>query len=136
MNKLFLMLTVFFVSIGLSGCGSDDENSPESPIAAIAGTYVGKLNLFPLAGGVDEHYDAEIIVTVVGDGNVKFEAKANKLYSGMTSKVITVAVAGNGLYGNTVQGSVLYTASSKSIQLITNKTSGTDIKVTFQGTKK
>lgn len=138
----FVALPVISLSSCGGGGGDDDdidiEDVQDSSLKPLLGTYTGKITVYPVGGGVQEFYDAEVTLTDAGNSKVKITPKAGQPYSSATPKdvKITTLNAAGVWYGKDSQGTVHYTDESKHLLLITEKTSETDVRFSFDGEKK
>lgn len=139
--KKLLPILVLCCSISLFSCKKDKGDSSAQPSGTtsaadiLAGTYSGKLTLYP--GGTD-YFDAVIIVTKEGDKKVRIAAKTGTDYAHMTPKSFTLRMIGNDVASevSAPEGQLSYNSTNKAIILVTEDQSETDVTATFNGTKK
>lgn len=143
-QKFLTILSITTLSfVFLVSCNKDDDDDnakqvAESSLKPLLGTYKGKIKVFPLAGGVNEYFDAEVTLTDAGDNKVRITPKAGQPYSSATPKEIKITILGNSIgtwYGLDAQGTITYDQKANHLMLITEENAATDIKFIFEGPK-
>ncbi|OCA79027.1 hypothetical protein BBH99_19905 [Chryseobacterium contaminans] len=139
-NKIQRLISSFIAmvligSIFLS-CKSSGDNDVPAPttgqnIDPIVGTFKGTIKI-----GVQDYYNAIVMVSKVDNSHVKVQPKSGEVYSVATPKILTaVNPVGVGVGGDDPEGSINYLISTKALQISTKKTSATDVEFYYEGTK-
>lgn len=149
-KKVLKGLGIFLFLGMMVGCGSDDGPTPNpgpptgGDISIAVGTFKGSITVYPPDNSPSaEYFDAEVTVTKVSNNQLKVTAKAGEPYSIVTPKTFNVnySSAGmNDLQGVTAvpgspEGLFLYNNQNKSLNMITEKQSATEVTFSFEGTK-
>lgn len=139
MKKLFVLMAVAAFTLSFNSCSKDDGPG-SGGIDMAAGTFKGKLTLYPANGQSSEHFDAIVTVSKAGEGKLTVTPKAGESYSNASPKTIPVTTEGLGNLGvSNVAGAVeaifVYKADIKSLNLVTKQQASTENTFAFEGTK-
>jgi len=139
------ILTALTFGTVATSCNSDDdayEQPTQGSIDAAVGTYKGKLYTSD-TNGINEWFDAIVVVTKEGSNKLKITAKSDEEYSYVTPKTFTVETCA--CFGENTQdivsltgsleGIFHYYGSNKNINVITAEQSATDVWFNFEGVK-
>lgn len=151
MKRLILSKLVFAIvmlisaSFALSSCSKSNDEVPtrnQGKIEDAVGTYKGTIKIYGL-DSPSELYNVIIEVSKASDNSLRVKAKSGETYSIVTEKVFKVSVTDSfnpdpvdvvSLSGST-EGLFHYDGVAKTISVITNKQSETDIYYSFEGDK-
>lgn len=136
---VFMFISASFI---LSSCSKSDDlpAGRQGKIEDAVGSYKGTINIYGLDNSL-ELYNVIIEVSKASDNSLRVKAKSGEDYSIVTEKVFRVSVTDSfnsdpvdvvSLSGST-EGMFHYDGIAKTISVITNKQSETDIYYFFDG---
>lgn len=138
-SKLFSISLILCVLTFITSCSKDD-NDPDQPTAIkieeAVGTFKGKITVF--ASPSKDYYDAEVTVVKEGNDRLKVTAKTGTPYANATAKSFQAENIGDIAISSTtgsVEGKFLYTLKNKSLIVVTEDQSASDITFSFEGVK-
>lgn len=140
-SMLFVLMTL--VATAFVACSSDDDDAqPSGGMDIATGTFKGKITVYPPQSQSIEYFDAEVTVAKVSDKQLKVTPKSGQPYSIATAKTFQVEYSSAGTDLQTVtavagspEGLFLYNQQNKSLNLITEEQSASEVAFAFEGTK-